>query len=992
MRLRVCSDLTAIFAACALSVAAEAGADPAAVVREHFVRYAAGDLHRASQLWVAGAPAEDFVRRHRARLAKRCIRLESLTIDAVPADPLVFDATSTMTLRAASPNSLEWWESSRSRFTLQREHDQWRIASWEPRESELVDRLVSATNDAERTALLDATAELQTTTFVRLASQRAIDSLNQSRIGESLMLGAAASAVAERLGDPLSMSAGLSAGSITLRRQKDMDASLTMAEEAVMLADGGGDPDVLARALVSLTRVREERDGIPDPELVERAVAMSAEIENVALMAHAAVHLGRSHEYRGRYREAFRYAELALRFAEDSGDRAALTSASILLHGAYGWTGESDLAVRHGRRALELSLEAGFEASAAAMAGVLVALGDQNIALRVASDVLAKLKDPLAKAVLLRSRHVIYRNLDRCEEAERDLDYAEAHGQADPSGRQEIANARTVLAIWRRDDEAALRHVDAGRGPNVIHDRSARRLRAEILLRLGQLGEARTLLEEVIAEGETTAIHDPERSLFQGQRQPSHRLLVELLVKQGDPAGALRLADALKSKQLNDAIAHGRSAAATTPEEQSRERVMEARIRELNRRLVGGDASGATRSSIRKELAAARVELLDLRQRMYVHKPEAPAPRPVELRIDDLPASLDDVTIVSYVVGDRKMTVLVLEPKKDGRREITVRTIGVESHHLFWWIKELATLVEQRNLRASAKAAEMYDLLIAPIEPSIRNARSLCIIPDTGLWRVPFQALGPKGGPLLIDRLPVFYAPSIALLASPRPDRPKPGTAKPSLLAFANPTVRAETASLYRAFDPDAPLGAIPETEWEVRAIARIYGKEASRIYIGETARETTLKQEASRFDVLHIATHGVAYDSAPGFSSLLLTTAPGDESEDGLLEAREIAALALNTDLTVLSACETGRATMSGSGVIGLSWAFLVAGVPTTVVSQWKAHSAASALLMVEFHRQLTRGVSRPEALRRAQLALRRDRRYRHSFYWAPFMVIGMP
>jgi CHAT domain-containing protein len=92
-------------------------------------------------------------------------------------------------------------------------------------------------------------------------------------------------------------------------------------------------------------------------------------------------------------------------------------------------------------------------------------------------------------------------------------------------------------------------------------------------------------------------------------------------------------------------------------------------------------------------------------------------------------------------------------------------------------------------------------------------------------------------------------------------------------------------------------------------------------------------------------------------------------------------------------SACETGRAgTATGGGVIGLAWAFLAAGSPTTVVSQWKAHSAATATLMVEFHRQLATGHSKPEALRRAQLALRRDRRYRHPFYWAPFVVIGRP
>jgi len=47
---------------------------------------------------------------------------------------------------------------------------------------------------------------------------------------------------------------------------------------------------------------------------------------------------------------------------------------------------------------------------------------------------------------------------------------------------------------------------------------------------------------------------------------------------------------------------------------------------------------------------------------------------------------------------------------------------------------------------------------------------------------------------------------------------------------------------------------------------------------------------------------------------------------------------------------------------VIGVSWAFLMAGCPTTVVTQSKASSAASALLMVDFHRHLVQVHNRRE------------------------------
>jgi CHAT domain-containing protein len=75
---------------------------------------------------------------------------------------------------------------------------------------------------------------------------------------------------------------------------------------------------------------------------------------------------------------------------------------------------------------------------------------------------------------------------------------------------------------------------------------------------------------------------------------------------------------------------------------------------------------------------------------------------------------------------------------------------------------------------------------------------------------------------------------------------------------------------------------------------------------------------------------------------------------------------------------------------VVGIAWAFLMAGCPTTVVSQWKADSAATAELMVAFHKHLRAGAPPADPLRRAQRELRRNPRYRDPLYWAAFIVLG--
>jgi len=126
------------------------------------------------------------------------------------------------------------------------------------------------------------------------------------------------------------------------------------------------------------------------------------------------------------------------------------------------------------------------------------------------------------------------------------------------------------------------------------------------------------------------------------------------------------------------------------------------------------------------------------------------------------------------------------------------------------------------------------------------------------------------------------------------------------------------------------------------------------------------------------------------------------------LLEAWEIMKMNLSADITVLSACETARGRIgAGEGVIGMSWAFFVAGCPTTVVSQWQVDSASTTELMIQFHKNLVSArkhsppterqsdhpsfsVSKAEALRQAMLTLMKDERFKSPYYWAGFVVVG--
>lgn len=112
----------------------------------------------------------------------------------------------------------------------------------------------------------------------------------------------------------------------------------------------------------------------------------------------------------------------------------------------------------------------------------------------------------------------------------------------------------------------------------------------------------------------------------------------------------------------------------------------------------------------------------------------------------------------------------------------------------------------------------------------------------------------------------------------------------------------------------------------------------------------------------------------------------------DARLTAREAAGLdLLGTELVVLSACETRLGEVSASeGVYGLRRALAVAGASSQVTSLWKVNDNATGELMGAYSGELKAGVGRSEALRRAQLGLLRQDKYKHPFYWAAFVPAG--
>ncbi len=314
----------------------------------------------------------------------------------------------------------------------------------------------------------------------------------------------------------------------------------------------------------------------------------------------------------------------------------------------------------------------------------------------------------------------------------------------------------------------------------------------------------------------------------------------------------------------------------------------------------------------------------------------------------------------------------------------------------------------------------------------------LLLAPDGDLTRLPFEVLPDAEGRLLLEQYAISYLSCgrdmlrFGAARSGQPTEPLV-VADPLFDLTADADVSASEVPIRSRCSRDLKRSdyhfpRLPGTHEEGERVAELLGVQP---WLESAALEARLKERRSP-RVLHLATHGffltdqerdpnkesrtlemigaeagsIGRLSGPLpenpllRSGLALTGAqtwldgkslPPD-AEDGLLTAEDVTGLdLLDTELVVLSACETGLGEVrTGEGVFGLRRAFIVAGARTLVMSLWKVPDEQTRELMIDFYRRVLSGQGVADALRQAQLAMRQ--KHSDPYFWGAFHLSGQP
>ncbi len=353
-----------------------------------------------------------------------------------------------------------------------------------------------------------------------------------------------------------------------------------------------------------------------------------------------------------------------------------------------------------------------------------------------------------------------------------------------------------------------------------------------------------------------------------------------------------------------------------------------------------------------------------------------------------------DQAIVEYFLGEKSVFVFIIT-----KTSFSVKKIA-KDFPLEEWISQLRAniirfqfpfnLPDNYHSELVNTSHLLYEQLIKPVEKEL--PKRIIIIPGDALAYIPFEvfitkingkAYEYKKHDYLLKDYSIGYCYSATLLQEMIEKRRS--IAEESLVVVA-PIFGSNTKPVtLRSMNFASLKYNIPEA----KKVANLIG---GKTLLAEKATEKVFTEEAYKYHLIHLATHGKANDEVGEYCHLGFTEIL-DTIENEWLFVKDVYNIELNAAMITLSACETGVGEIrKGEGVISLARSFSYAGAGCINSTLWKVSDAKTADLMASFYENIRSGDSKDEAMRQAKLSFINtfDNMEVHPFYWSSFIAIG--
>jgi CHAT domain-containing protein/tetratricopeptide (TPR) repeat protein len=363
----------------------------------------------------------------------------------------------------------------------------------------------------------------------------------------------------------------------------------------------------------------------------------------------------------------------------------------------------------------------------------------------------------------------------------------------------------------------------------------------------------------------------------------------------------------------------------------------------------------------------------------------------IETNLENLQKNIPvNTTVVRYLFIEEDLYAFVAD-------KIQKDIYKLDSKNIKEFINVLAENQSEVSI-VSPKLHKLYEQLWQPFEKEVKT-ENVIIIPDGELFNLSFETLTPTkinsfkelATNSLLTKHNISYNYSLLLLDKNR----KTIDYSNDFIAFA-PEFNDKMKNDYRIAITDS----IEMDKTYLKLLPQPFSvdlaKEFSRLFKGESflnekASKTVFINEANEHKIIHIGTHAESNNISPELSRLIF--AKNAEDEDNSLYTYEIYNQNLNSNLAILTACETGKPTyQSGEGMISLAHAFNYAGSESILTSLWKIDEQSSTQIIKYFYNYLAKGLTKDKALQQAKLdyLANAEGRTIAPQYWAGLVLIG--